>query len=117
METYGKAMEYAETSANSAGTAVDKYENTYLKSVAAAQEKFSAQFEQLSATIWNSDLLKGTINTGTGALGALTFIIDKLGSIPTLAASVSGALAFKNIGRTNSRPLFKISIIEYALLT
>ena len=89
----------------------------YLDSINGKVAQFKASFQALSNTIVNSDLIKGVIDGGTVVLDILNKIVSVLGSIPTLAASVSGALAFKNIGRTNSRPLFKISIIEYALLT
>lgn len=93
MEKYGEATEYATVATNSAGTALDKYENSYLKSVEASQEKFNAQFEQLSTTIWNSDFIKGAFDAGTGILGFITATIDGLGSIPTLAAVAAGALS------------------------
>ena len=106
MEHYSEAMNYASIATDSAGTALDKYENSYLKSVESSQEKFTAQFEQLSNTIWNSDLIKGTFDAGTGLLGALTSIIDNLGTIPTLATVAAGALsAIGNKGELKTRVL------------
>jgi len=99
MDNYDEAMGYAKTAAESAGTALDKYENSYLKSVEASQEKFATQFEEISTTIWNSDFLKGTIDAGSGILGVLTSLIKTLGTIPTLAIAATGALsAFSNKG-------------------
>lgn len=106
MEKYGDATKYATIATNSAGTALDKYENSYLKSVEASQEKFTAQFEQLSNTIWNSDFIKGTFDAGTGLLGTLTSIIDKLGTIPTLATVAAGAISVMgNKGELKTRVL------------
>jgi len=76
MENYGKATEYASVAANSAGTALEKYNNSYLKSVEAAQDRATASFENFSNTILNSDLVAGTFNTGSGLLDFLTKVID-----------------------------------------
>lgn len=96
LDNYGTALDYATIATNSAGTALDKYENSYMKSAGASLEKFTAQFEQLSNTLWNSDFVIGAIDGGTGALGLLTQMVDTLGAIPVLAATAAGALsAFK----------------------
>lgn len=93
MEHYGEAMKYAEIAANSAGTAISKYNNSYLKSIEASQENFVAQFEALSSSIWDSDFVKGTIDTGTGILGVLTEMTDLLGTMPTLIGIVAAAMS------------------------
>ncbi len=93
MEHYGSAMGYAETATNSAGTALDKYENSYLKGVAAAQDRFNASFEQLSINFMNSDLVKYTYDKGSGLLGFLNSIVETIGSIPALAATAGAAIS------------------------
>lgn len=93
MENFGTATDYATIATNSAGTALDKYENSYLKSAEAAQSRFTAQFEQMSNTIWNSDFFIGAIDVGTGALGFFTQMVETLDVIPPLISVVAGALS------------------------
>ena len=96
MENYDTATKYAEIAANSTGNATQKY-NAYLDSVQAKSESFNAQFQQLSSSVVNSELVKGTFDAGTGILWLLDQMIDKLGLIPTLSG-VAGIGAFvKNI--------------------
>ena len=73
---YNEAMGYSKESTEAAGTALDKYSNSYLKSVEAAQDRLTASFEQFSNTVLNSDLVVGTFNVGAGLLGFLTKIIS-----------------------------------------
>lgn len=102
MEKYPQAMKYATVSTESAGTALDKYENSYLKSVQASQDNFVSNFDQLSNSIWNSDLIKGTIDAGSGILGFFTTLNKTLGTLPTLVATASGAFSiWKNRGKPN----------------
>ena len=93
MSGYKEAMEYAEVAAESSGTALNKFNESYLNSVEASHDEFIAQYEQFSNTILNSELIKGTYDTGKGIMGVFTFLIDKLGAIPTLATVATGALA------------------------
>lgn len=90
--------EVTRTSMDSAGSAVKENEK-YLDSINGKIEQFSARFQELSSNVMNSDLVKFTIDTGSGILGFLNAIIEKAGSIPSLAAAALGALSgFKNIG-------------------
>ncbi|MDR1629238.1 MAG: hypothetical protein LBS36_03365 [Oscillospiraceae bacterium] len=98
MSKYDNAMKYAEISTNSAGSALEKYENSYLKSVAASQDKFNASMEQFSTSLINSDLIKSTFDTGSGILGFLNSAVKTLGEIPSLAAIAGAALAAMNKG-------------------
>lgn len=92
-EHYDEAIKYAEISANSLGTAEEKFNNAYLTSTQASIDAFTAQYEQMANVIWDSGLIKGTFDTGAGFLGALTWIIDNLDTIPTLATVAAGALS------------------------
>ncbi len=119
MDNYGEAMKYAGVATDSAGTALDKYENSYLKSVAASQEKFNAQMEQMSSTLINSDLVKGTYDAGTGVLGFLNATVEALGQIPSLVAVAFAAysgLTGKGFMRTfennDSNKLSDVSLIN-----
>lgn len=86
------------TSMNSAGSAMAENEKV-LESIQGKMAQFKAQYEALSNTIFNSDFIKGAIDTGTGFLGFLDNIIKNLGTIPALATVAAGAIsAFSNKG-------------------
>lgn len=92
MENYGTAMEYMDIAADSAGTASEKYE-AYLDSIEAKSQAFQAQFQKLSASIVNSDLVSFAYDAGTGILGFLDAVISKIGVTP-VAGGVGGIAAF-----------------------
>lgn len=98
MENYGTATKYATDATNSAGSALDKYNKSYLKSVEASQDRLTASFEQFSNTVLNSDLVAGTFNAGAGLLGFLNKIISTIGTIPTLGGIVGIISLFKSAG-------------------
>lgn len=81
-----------ETSMNSSGSALSENEKV-LNSIQGKLAQFQAQYEALSNTIINSNLIKGAIDTGTGFLGFLDNIIKDLGTIPTLATVAAGAIS------------------------
>lgn len=89
MENYETAMGYMDTAANSAGTAAEKYE-AYLEGIEAKSQAFQAQFQKLSSTIVNSDLVSGVFDAGTGILGFLDAVISKIGVVPT--AGIAGGI-------------------------
>lgn len=100
MGNYSKATEYATVATDSAGTALEKMGN-YEDSIEASQKSLTASFEGFSSAVLNSGLIKGTFDVGSGILGFLTEVIDKLGIIPAIAATASGALSFQNKGISN----------------
>ena len=98
-ENYGKAIAYAGASAQSSGVAMEKFQ-TVTSGIDSSIASFTAQFEDFSTTIMNSDFVKGTIDTGTGLLGAITAILDGLNTVPVLAGIAAAALSkTKNVGK------------------
>ena len=96
-----------DTATNSAGSA-QKEQDKWMESIDAKTKQFGATFEKVSQQVVDSNLIKGTVDTGTGLMGAVSWLIDKLGTIPTLAtAAVTALSGIKNAGRENS--------FEYAL--
>ena len=93
MQHFPDAMKYAAISSDSAGTAVDKFNNTYLKGTEAAQDRLTASFEAMSNTMLHSDFVAGAFNTGAGILGFLNKVISTMGTIPALAGVAAGALS------------------------
>lgn len=91
IENFELVEEVLDSSTNAAGSAMAENEK-YLDSINGKIAQFQSAFEALSATLINSDLVKGVVDAGTGIVETLTVIIDKLGSIPALIASITGAL-------------------------
>lgn len=99
MQHYNEALGYTKESTEAAGTAIDKFSNTYLKSVEAAQDRATASFENLSNTVLNSDLVAGAFNAGSGILDFLTKIVSlgdgaiiKLGLLITASKLFGGTV-------------------------
>lgn len=105
LSNFDIADEVLATTADSAGSALAENEK-YLDSINGKAAQFQAQFEALSSAVINSELVKGVYDTGTGALGFFTELVELLGSIPTIAGVAAAALSFKNVGISNN---------EYAL--
>lgn len=91
IENFELVEDVLESSANAAGSALAENEK-YLDSINGKIAQFQSAFQSLSATLINSDLVKGIVDAGTGIVETLTVIIDKLGSIPTLISAITGAL-------------------------
>lgn len=96
MENFPDALGFAETATNSAGTANRKYE-AVLSSVEAAQNSFTASFEQFSAALLDSDLVAGVIGLGDGFMQFLTGVTKFLsfgdGLVGQLALITAGLWA------------------------
>lgn len=98
MENFPDALKFAETATNSAGTANQKYE-AVLSSVEAAQNSFTASFEQFSQTLLSSDTVAGVIRFGDGLMQMFTWL-SKIKAL--LPAIVAGFMSWKNVGKLNS---------------
>lgn len=94
--------------AESAGGAMREQE-TYMDSIVAKTNEFKETFVGISQQVVDSDFVKGAVETGTGFLGTISWLIEKLGTVPTLATAAITALSgIKNVGKENS-------VHEYAL--
>ena len=85
-----KAMKSAMNSLGSATVENEKY----LDSIAGKISVFKANFEELSSTIVDSDLVKFIVDFGTGVIGVLTKLINvmnMLGGLKTILLAVSSA--------------------------
>lgn len=83
------AVKVLNTSLNSTGSAYAEH-TKWLDSIEAKQQQFTAQFQEFANTFLSSDLVKGVISTGTGMLGWLTALTDKLGALPVLLSAIGG---------------------------
>lgn len=104
MQNYSKSLEYAEISANSAGTALQKFEG-YQDSIAAKSASFVAAMESLTISTIDSDLVKDLIDAATAtvefaeAAGLLRATLLSLGAGATLKGIQLIATGFKNVSQ------------------
>lgn len=94
MENYGKAMEYAGISADSAGTAMEKYD-AYSQGIEANIARAKASFESLSTNLLNSDAVVTFVKLANGALQ----FADALAKCKLLLPAIVGVVtSIKNVG-------------------
>lgn len=94
MENYGKAMEYAGISADSAGTAMGKYD-AYSQGIEANIARAKASFESLSTNLLNSDAVVTFVKLANGALQ----FADALAKSKLLLPAIVGIVtSIKNVG-------------------
>lgn len=91
LNNFSDAEAVLAVAADSAGSALNENEK-YLDSINGKVAQFQAAFEKLSASFVSSGLVKGVVDGGTAILETLTAIIDKLGSFPSLIATITAAV-------------------------
>ncbi len=96
MEGYNKVLELTEVAATSAGTAVDKFNSSYMTSLEAKENTLQASFESM---IYNSDLeeVYGDILNATTALVNFINQTNALKGVMTGLAVSGGIKAFLTI--------------------
>ena len=104
MENYEDAMRLAGVSAESIGTASEKY-NVYLNSMEAKTNSFTSAVYDLSDSLINSDIAKFIVDIGTAITKAFTWSADTFGALPTLLATLGGGILLKNLGLTRNDEL------------
>ena len=93
IENMGKAMQYAETAANSSGTALNKFA-VYEESVEAKTNRATAAFENFSMTLLDSGIIGGIMDFGT----VLFNVLSAFDAWPAkIAIIVAGFTAFKGV--------------------
>lgn len=96
------AVKVMDVSMNAEGSAVAEHEK-WMDSIQAKQQQFQAQYEVFANTILSSDLIKGAFDAGTGLLGWLTSLIDTVGALPAVFATVMPFLDKLNLFRTTDQ--------------
>lgn len=97
MDHYDEAMALASVSAESSGTALEKF-GVVQDGVSARLGALKSAWQELSDTTVNSDFIKSAISGGTNILSVITQIVDKLGLIPMLTSGLSAVLGYNGIG-------------------
>lgn len=105
MEQYEQAKKYMDIASTSSGESIEKF-TAYQESLSGSIEDFKNAAQSLSNTALDSSFLKDIVNTGTGALEVLDWIIDKIGLLATLGTGVGIVKFIKNIGSSNEFALY-----------
>lgn len=88
LENFSVAEESLEASANAAGSALRENEK-HLDSIQGKISLFKSAFEDLSNTLFDSELIKFFVDFGTTALNVLNGLIEQMGSLGTAAAATA----------------------------
>lgn len=111
MENYGKAMEYAGISADSAGTAMEKYD-AYSQGIEANIARAKASFESLSTNLLNSDAVVTFVKLANGALQ----FADALAKCKLLLPAIVGVVtSIKNVGLSNTGGIYPRNALAVTL--
>lgn len=97
MSNYDTALKYTETSLNSSGQAMEKFQ-VYQDSIVGHTEKLENAFIQLSNTVINSELLKGLTDLGTTGIKAVDSLINALTPLGTVGLGAGLFAGIKNVG-------------------
>lgn len=89
-----------ETAEDSAGSAMREQEE-YAKSIQYSIDTLKAAYQDLAQTLVKSDLFKGLLGTAQTFLEVLKQIIDKVGALPPLIASITAIRSLKGKGIFN----------------
>lgn len=76
MQNYAKALEYAGVSADSLGTAQEKFNEAYLDSIEAAVNRLTAAWQEFSMVLLDSDFIKDLFGLLTNLVNGLTGIVE-----------------------------------------
>ena len=98
MSNYDTALKYTETSLNSSGQAMEKFE-AYQDSIAGHTEKLENAFISLSNTVIDSGMINWFINLGTALVKGADGIVKFLTPLGALGATIGTVLGIKNIGK------------------
>lgn len=99
-----------ETAQNSAGSAM-KENDKYMNSIQGKLTKFQATFEVLSSDLLDSDLVKGVVDLGTGALNAVDGFVKLAGAIPAVTTALAALISMSNIDTSGN----KVKMFSYAV--
>lgn len=91
LEGYNKVLELTEVAANSAGTAVEKFNNSYTNSLEAKKNTLQASFESM---VVNSDM-EAVYSGVLDATTALVEFIDKTNTLKGVFAGLTTSMALK----------------------
>lgn len=99
MNNFDIAQDALQVSLDSEGSAMKEHER-WMESLQAKVNQLKAAWESLSNSFLSSGFVKGGVDGLTALVQTIDLLIQKLGTLPTLFATISATLsAFKNVGR------------------
>lgn len=107
MQNFDIARQALDVSLNSEGSAMAEHDK-WMDSIQARVNQLKAAWEGLSQSFMGSDFLKGSISGLTSFVETIDTLIQKFGTIPTLAGGIAAALSFKNVGRDKMFSLISV---------
>ena len=96
LENFDVAQSALESSQGSRGSAY-KEQQAYAESMQYSLDRLLATAQEFSNIALDDGFLKGVIDSATGFLEILTAIVDTLGLIPVIGATIGGIGIFKNL--------------------
>ena len=115
LNNWSQAEAALQTAMEASGSVAEE-QAVYMEHLQGSIDRAKASWQELSNTILGSDFLKGLVDAGNGFLNILNFIIEKIGTIPTLIGAATAGLSLgKNVGELINQFQFGIMLpIEYA---
>lgn len=108
MEQYDQARKYMDIASTSSGESIEKF-TAYQESLSGSIEGFKNAAQSLSNTALDSSFLKGIVNTGTGAIEVLDWLIDKFGILQTLIGGFAIGKGITSFVKSFDKPACKVS--------
>lgn len=114
MEYWDQVVSLSNTAANSAGSALEKFE-AYTEGIEGRASSLQAAVQNLSQTMMNTDAIKGTISLLTGVINVLTSITEVLGGgttagiIGSLGLLIAGFLKVASASITAQAAMFALT--------
>ena len=108
LENWDKVKQYAQTGANSAGTAMEKY-GIVLESVEAKQAQLTAKVQEFYSSILNSGLIAGLLDVGKAFMDIINLGDGLVGKILLMVTALT-ALNF--VIQSNSLAGFRTVLVE-----
>ena len=97
----GQAQKAYADAVNAEGSAMQEQER-WLANAEAKTQQFEASWQSLSNTFLDSDIVKGFVDFGTGAVNILESIIDKVGALNAIIGGAGLFAGIKGIGSVKS---------------
>ena len=101
MQNWDNVKKSVQAATDSVGSSAIENQK-YLDSISGRLSVVESNFQSLSNTLINSDLVKFLVSGAGGALGLLDDIIDNVGILIPLLTTLGTALSFKNVGERNT---------------
>lgn len=101
LTNFQTAEEVIKTAANASGSALAENEK-YLDSINGKVAQFKAAFEELSLNIFDSEMVKGVVDFGTGLLDILNALAKINALLPVTVALVTAIITLRRVNQASA---------------